>query len=114
MTPEQSRQAHAIISYYQTQYKNKFGKTTVVNRNKVQYLIANILRDLTTKDIKSLIDFYISTDRNPSLLYFCYEYDEVAEKKTEHASDLEARKALLLKTQDNVMEFRRRYGNAGQ
>jgi hypothetical protein len=114
MTQEQSKQAHAIISYYQTKYKEKFNRKPVVNRNKLQYLILNALRDLSMKELKELIDFYIRTDRSPSLLHFCYEYDEVLDKMNEEVKDLEKRKALLQQTQKNVMEFRRQYGNDAQ
>jgi hypothetical protein len=114
MNQEQSKQAHTIISYYQTKYKAKFNKRPVVNRNKLQYLILNVMKDLTLQQIKDLIDFYVSTDRQPSLLHFCYEYDEVLNKMNEEAKDLEKRKALLIQTQKNVMEFRRQYGNDAQ
>jgi DNA/RNA-binding domain of Phe-tRNA-synthetase-like protein len=114
MTQEQNKQAHIIISYYQSKYKIKFNRKPVVNRNKLQYLILNVLRDLSIDEIKELVDFYISTDRNPSLLRFCYEYDEVLGKMNEESKDLEKRKALLLQTQKNVMEFRRQYGNDAQ
>lgn len=110
MTQEQSKQAHAIITYYQTKYKAKFGRRAIVNRNTLQWSVANILKDLTVKEIKNLIDFYISTDKNPSLKTFCYDYDEIYQRMDLEAKDLEERKALLKKTQKDVEEFRRRYG----
>jgi hypothetical protein len=102
--------AHTIISYYQTQYKNRYGKTATVNRNKVQYLIVNILKDWSVKQVKELIDFYLETDKNPNLSLFCYEYDEVLESMHESIKDLENRKNLLSQTEKAVQEFRRRYG----
>ena len=102
--------AHTIITYYQNKYKEKYGQSTVVNRNKVQYLIVNMLKDLTIKEAKELIDFYLETDKHPSLATLCYEYDEVLVKKRLEAKDLEARLNLLSETQKTVEEFRRRYG----
>lgn len=114
MTAEQNKQAQAIITYFQEKYKEKFNKRAVVNRNKVQFLIANMLNDLTPTEIKKIIDFYVRTDKNPSLLYLCYEYDEVIEAMETQEKDLAARKALLAATEQRVKEFRERYGNAGK
>lgn len=102
--------AHSLISCYQTQYKNKYGSPTVVNRNKLQHLVANILKDLSVDETKQLIDFYLETDVNPNLAVFCYEYDEILERKLAEARDLAKRKSLLAETQKTVEEFRRRYG----
>jgi len=110
MTQDPKQSAHAIITYYQTQYKKIYNSTAVVNRNKLQNLIVNILKDLSVQDIKKLIDFYLSTDKHPSLTYFCYEYDEILDRMKLEEADLDHRKALLKQTQKNVEEFRRRYG----
>lgn len=101
--------SHQIISYYKTKYKEKRGIAAVVNRNKVQYWINNILKDMSSNDLKDLIDFYLSTDKNPSLSSFCYEYDEILRKKQSEEKDLESRKKLISRTQQSVEEFRRRY-----
>jgi hypothetical protein len=110
MTQEQSRQVHAIISYYQSKYNVKFGQRPVVNRNTLQWAVANMLKDLSMKELKEIIDFYIETDKQPSLKTLCYEYDEVIERMRLESKDLERRKALLERTQKSVEEFRRRYG----
>lgn len=110
MTQEQSKRAHAIISYYQTKYMAKFGRKAIVNRNTLHWSIVNILKDLSSKEIMALIDFYIRTDKNPSLKTFCYDYDEIHERMNLEIKDLEKRKTLLKNTQKNVEDFRRRYG----
>ncbi len=110
MTQDAKQSAHGIITYYQTQYKKKYRVSPVINRNKLQNLVVNILKDLSVQEIKKLIEFYLSTDKNPSLVYFCYEYDEILDRMRLEESDLEHRKALLKQTQMNVEEFRRRYG----
>jgi hypothetical protein len=110
MTQAQSKQAHALISYYQTKYKAKFGRRAIVNRNILHWSILNILKDLSSKEIMTLMDFYIKTDKNPSLKTFCYDYDEIYERMNLEAKDLEKRKTLLKKTQKDVEDFRRRYG----
>jgi len=114
MTQEQSKQIHTIISYFQARYKEKFNRRPIVNRNKLQWTVGNILQDLSMKEIKTLIDFYIRTDKNPSLMEFCYEYDEILDRMNLESVDLENRKALMRKTEESVIEFRKRYGNAGK
>jgi uncharacterized protein affecting Mg2+/Co2+ transport len=73
-----------------------------------------MLKDFSTAEIKEIIDFYLKTDKDPSLYRLVYEYDEVVEAMEKEAADLEARKALLAETQKRVQEFRERYGNAGK
>lgn len=107
---DSKQQAHALISYFQNVYQSKFGKKPIVNRNKLQNLVVNMLKDLTVTEAKKVIDFYIKTDKNPRFLYLCYEYDEVLEQMNLYEKDLERRRALMKQTQKNVEDFRRRYG----
>jgi hypothetical protein len=114
MTQDEAKQAHTIISYYQTKYKAKFGERPVVNRNKLQWQVSNMLKDLNVTMIKRLIDFYIKTEKQPSLQRFTYEYDEIYETMNKEAQDLETRKAIMRETQKSVEEYRRQFGdNAG-
>jgi hypothetical protein len=105
----EATKAHSIISYYQTQYKSMYGKSAIVNRNKAQYSVINILKDLSVSQIKQLIDFYLKTDKYPNFISFCYEYDEVLIKMNEELDDLEIRRHLLDNTKKTVDEFRKRY-----
>jgi hypothetical protein len=104
------QQAHALVTYFQKAYQAKFNTRAIVNRNKLQNLLVNMLRDITVTEARAVIDFYIKTDRNPTLLFLCYEYDEVLQQMQAHQKDLERRQALMRETQKNVEEFRRRYG----
>lgn len=108
--PDSKQQAHTLITYFQKEYLIKFNKKAIVNRNKLQNLVVNMLKDLTLPEAKQVVDFYIRTDRSPTMLYLCYEYDEVLQEMKSHEKDLEQRKALMRQTQNNVEEFRRRYG----
>lgn len=112
MTQEESKQAHALIDFFQKEHQRLRGSKSVVNRNKVQYLLVNVLKDLSPKEVKQLITFYIKTDTEPSLLFFCYEYDTVLEEQKKENVDIEERKALMRETRRGVEEYRKRYGNA--
>ena len=107
---DSKQQAHSLVTYFQKVYRDKFNRDPIVNRNKLQNLLVNMLKDVSLADAKKIIDFYVKTDKNPKLLYLCYEYDEVIEQMQLHERDLERRKQLIKQTQQNVEEFRRRYG----
>lgn len=110
MTNEENKRAQALMNYFQKKYEEKYKQKPILNRNKIQYLLFNVLKDLSVVQVKKLIDFYVKTDRNPTLLYFCYEYDEVAHSLAEHEGDLLNRKTIMSDTQKAVIEYRKRYG----
>jgi len=112
VTQEENKKVQALMNFYIKEHQRLKGSKPVVNRNKLQYLLVNILKDLSVNEIKELMTFYIKTDKDPSLLYFCYEYDTVIEERKKVSVDLDARKALMRETQQRVKEYRERYGNA--
>lgn len=103
-------QAHTLISFYQTQYQKRFGKKPVLNRNKLKYLIADILRDLSMAEIQKLMTYYIKVEKDPELISLCYEYTDILERMQQNESDSEERANLRRDTARRVMEFRERYG----
>jgi hypothetical protein len=106
------QEVHSLISHFISKYEVKYMKKPNVNRNRVKFLIANILKDHNKKYIEELIDFYVKRYLDPNLISFCYEYDEVIEHmnlERQHAVD---RHQLMRNTEKRVQEFRERYGNA--
>jgi hypothetical protein len=103
-------QAHTLISFYQTQYQSRFGKRPVLNRNKLKYLIADILRDLSVAEVQKLISYYIRVEKDPSLISLCYEYTEILEQMRKNETDSTERANLRRETERRVLEYRERYG----
>jgi hypothetical protein len=103
-------QAHTLISFYQAQYQKQFGRRPVLNRNKLKYLIADILRDLSVAEVQKLISYYIKVEKEPSLISLCYEYTDILELMRKNENDSEERANLRRDTERRVMEFRERYG----
>lgn len=108
--PEVMLATSRIIAHYKKVYKDKFDTDPTFNRVKIKYNIADILDDLSEDEILELISYFVATDKNPTLLRFVYEYDEIKEQKKLNANDVAARKALLRETQKTVQEFRKRFG----
>lgn len=100
-----------IISYYISEFKKKYAKNPVVNRNTVKYLIDNMLKDLSQEEIYQLIRYYLKIELEPSLSKLCYEYDDILIKQREEEEDTEYRKQVMNETHQRVLEFRRRYGH---
>jgi len=100
----------SIISYYVSEFKNKYGNNPVVNRNTVKYLIDNMLRDLSVEEIKDLIVYYLQIETEPSLQKLCYEYDDILIKQREEQEDAGKRRIVMNETHRRVLEFRQRYG----
>jgi hypothetical protein len=103
-------QAHSLISEYQRLYQHKFGEKPIMNRNKLKYLLVDILRDLSTAQVKELMAYYIEIEAQPSLLSFCYDYAELYEMKARNERDADERKRLMRETERRTKEFRERYG----
>lgn len=103
--------AHSIISYYQKKYKEKVGVgPALANRNKMKYLIADALEDLSVGDFQKIIDYYIRVESEPSLMSLCYEYDEMYRRMRADAKDQSDRLALLKETEERVKRFRETFG----
>jgi len=103
-------QAHSLISFYQAQYEKRFGKRPVLNRNKLKYLLADILRDLGVTEVQKLIVYYVKIEKDPELISLCYEYTEVLERMQRDESDSTERANLRRDTARRVTEYMERYG----
>lgn len=101
--------ASKLITVYQNLYREKFGKKQVLNRNKLQYSVANILLDLDEDQVQTLMQFYIRTDKDPSLQKFCFEYDEIDLRMRAEADDRDLRRSLMRETMRSVQEYQGRY-----
>lgn len=98
-----------MISFFNAEFQKKTGNKCITNRNKVKYLLADILRDIGVEELKSLIKYYVDTDKAPTLQKFCFEYDEILLHKRATEDDKKERISLLATTKKSVVEFRKRY-----
>lgn len=107
---ERFKQASQLIDYFKTQYVKKYGTRPTISRTKAKYQFSDALQDFTIDELKSIIDYYLTIEREPTLNKLVSEYPELSEKmKHDKKSEIE-RKQLLQETKNRVMEFRRLYG----
>lgn len=102
---------HTVINFFNKKFQEKTGKKCLTNRNKVKYLVSDMLKDISVEESKNLIQYYLETDKNPTLQKFCFEYDEIAGHKKTSDCDKVTRISLLAETKKSVVEFRERYKN---
>lgn len=111
---ERFKQANELVTLYITLFKQRFGKSPVLNRYKQRFALSDILEDMAFEDLETLLKYYIKVDAEPSLTNFCYEYDELYVKMQRDAKDDQERHQLRRETEQRVREFRERYGKNAQ
>lgn len=109
MKQEFLKKAFELINFYQKAYKDKFGKNEPLNRNKLQYSIANMFYDFDPSEVKNMMLFYIKTDTQPKLQRFCYEYDEIFEQMKLQKEDKDLRLNLMKETKRSVEQYKQRF-----
>lgn len=103
-------QAHILITDYQRMYQIKFGEKPIMNRNKIKYLISDALKDLSVSQFRELMEYYVRTESDPSLVTLCYDYADILNTKRQNEKDLNQRRQLMRETEVRTKEFRERFG----
>lgn len=104
--------ANDLITYFVKIYGAKFENKPVINRGKLKFAMADVLQDWKSTEIKSFLDYYVATERQPDLMDFCRRYDEIIQEKMLEDNDAKERKQLLSDTKKSVMKFRESYNGA--
>lgn len=102
--------ANKLLDYFKKKAKEIHGVDVVINRNKSKYAIAEMLADLSVKQVQDLIDYYMHTYNEPNVNEFCYEYDTIHKEMVTDQQDTIERKSLAEETRRRVEEFRKQYG----
>jgi len=96
MTPQQ--QAHALITYFEKTYEDKYHRKPKVNRVADKWGFLDILQDLDSKRVQQLIDFYFMTGGTHTIKNFMFNYDSLLEGLEEKEQDVAARRKLRQET----------------
>ncbi len=107
---EAFKNAEALIDYYKKQFKAKYNRDQIIPRSKVKYPLKDALKDFKLAELKLLIDFYLKTEKRPTLTAFAYEYADIYEEYEFQKAQVAERNALRRQTEENVRKFRERYG----
>lgn len=104
--------ANDLITYFVKIYGAKFSMKPVINRGKLKFAMADVLQDWNQTEIKSFLDYYVSTEKHPDLTDFCRRYDEIIQDKMLEENDAKERRQLMNDTKNSVMKFREQYKGA--
>ena len=107
MSAPTAAQCHAMTSYYMKQYTAKYGKAPVVNRNIAKNAFSNMLMDLTTDEVKELIDFFFTTasSNKHRINDLFYGYDRLIEAMRQHNEDVALQQRLREETKHRTEEW---------
>lgn len=104
--------ANDLITYFVKIYGAKFSMKPIINRGKLKFAMLDVMQDWPQAEIKSFLDYYVSTEKQPDLMDFCRRYDEIIKDKMLEESDAKERKQLMNETRDSVLKFREQYKGA--
>lgn len=104
--------ANDLITYFVSAYGAKFHNKPVINRGKLKFALLDVMQDWSPSQIKSFLDYYVSTEKQPDLMDFCRRYDEIIKDKMLEENDAKERKHLMSETKSSVLKFRERYKDA--
>lgn len=105
-----AKDAHALISYYESVYKKAHGEKPQVNRYKARWGFDALLMDMPAKEAKELLDYYVESGLaiQRGLEWFFYHYDELLETKNKISDDVAKTKDLRSESRKRVEEWRAR------
>lgn len=108
MAAATAAECHALTTYFIKQYKEKYGKAPVVNRNVCKVQFQNMLLDYSTEEIRELIDFFLTTQsgNNHKINDLFYGYDKLVEAMQQQQADMLFRQKLREETRQRTEEWK--------
>lgn len=92
-----AKDCHALTSYYEKLYKEKYGQAPFVNRYAARWGFDSVLGSMSNTQAKELIEYYFTTasTRKHELEWFFYNY-HVLMKNLQAAKDDAAHRNKLM------------------
>lgn len=109
MAKPTAAQCHALTSYYEKQYKEKYKQAPNVNRVTARWNFDSILSGgLSPAQVKELLDYYFTTPpvRRHELEWFFYNYDKIIKSFTDAKRDREIREKLMQESKIRAERWR--------
>lgn len=105
-----AKDAHSLVSYYESAYTKHYGKKPVVNRYKARWGMDSILMDMPMKEAKALLDYYVESGNalNRDLEWFFYNYEKLRESYDKVRDDAVKRRILMEESRRRAEEWRKR------
>lgn len=109
------QQCHAMTTYYEKKFLEKYKVKPVVNRHSARWGWDSVLMGMSPEEAKSIIDYYFTTvsTKRHALDWFFYNYEKLIEGKNDYEKDRERRERLRHESEERAREWRERVGNQG-
>lgn len=104
------KEAHALVSYFGKQYKERYGIQPKLNRYTARWGFDPILMDMSSEDIKGLIDYYFETvsTNGHALNWFFSNYEKLADAREKRDQDEASLRRIREETRKRTEEWRKR------
>lgn len=104
-----AKDCHALSSYYESIYNDKYGVVPNINRYSARWGFDAVLNSMNVKQAKELLDYYLTTPGNKKhdLDWFFYHYHELLENMRRTQNDTAHRKLLMEQSKKRAEEWRK-------
>lgn len=104
------KEAHALVTYFGQKYKDKYAVAPKNNRYAARWGFDSMLMDMTSSEVKSLIDYYFETINlsGHSLDWFLYNYEKLAEAMESRDEDVASLARIRQETKRRTEEWRKK------
>lgn len=108
-----AKDCHALITYYEKKFKEKYNTAAVVNRNTAKWGFDTILKGMSPQETKELLDYWFSIDtqNRHRIDWFFYNYEKLIDARAAQSEDGILRQHLRSESEDRVRKWRERRGN---
>jgi hypothetical protein len=106
------KEAHALVTYFGQKYKEKYGVAPIVNRYQARWGFDSLLMDMSTAEVKRLIEYYFTTPSRAShsLEWFFNNYDKLAVAMEATEEDVASLARIREETRRRTLEWREKRG----
>ena len=92
MTKDSANLAFALLSYYASKYKERYGKQPNINKYKEKWAASDILQDFGFDEAKTIIDYYFTLSKEGHPLNWMFNnFDKLKDTVNANAIDKKLR-----------------------
>lgn len=104
-----AKDCHALTTYYEKLYEQKYGSKPNVNRYRSRWGFDSVLMSMSMHNAKELLEYYFTTssEGRHSLTWFFNNYESLMSAKSDSDTDKEHRKKLMEESKRRAQEWRK-------
>ena len=105
MTKDEAKLAYGLVSLYCTMYKEKYGKSPVVNKYREKWAMQDVIDSVGYDRAKVLLEYYFKvTNRGHAISWFFYNFEKLDITLQQAEEDKTRRELIRSKTRAMVEE----------